>query len=472
MEPVLRKDSPVPTTNPGLVVGTERAAVVVATLASFVTPFMGSSVNVALPAIGRELEMDALGLSWVATAYLLTAAVFLVPFGKLADIRGRKAVFRDGILLYTLASLACGLVPSSGWLIAARAVQGLGAAGMFGTNVAILTSVIPPGRRGTALGINVASVYLGLSLGPFLGGILTDHFGWRSIFLLNGPLGLGVVSLVITKLKGEWAGDRNQRFDLAGSMLYGGSLALLMYGFGKLPGAAGAALSGAGAAGLVSFVAWERRVKNPVLDVRLFTGNRLFAMSNLAALINYSATFAVGFLLSLYLQYVRGMSAQAAGTLLVFQPALQAAVSPFAGRLSDKVESRIVASGGMGLIVVGLSLLSFISAATPPWFVAGCLMFLGIGFGLFSSPNTNAVMGAVEPRFYAIASATLATMRLLGQMVSMGLAMLVFALLLGDARVSAETQGDFVDAARVAFGMFAALSVVGALASLVRGKTR
>lgn len=447
----------------------ERAAVLVATLASFVTPFMGSSVNVALPAIGREMQIDAIGLSWVATAYLLTAAVFLVPFGKLADIRGRKAVFRDGILLYTLASVACAIVPSAGWLVAARAIQGVGAAMMFSTNVAILTSVIPPGRRGTALGINVASVYLGLSLGPFLGGLLTDNLGWRSIFLLNGPLGLLVVAVTVVALRGEWAGDRTQRFDLFGSIVYGAALASLMYGFSQLPGATGTALTAAGALGLVAFVWWERRVGHPVLDVRLFTGNRVFALSNLAALINYSATFAVSFLLSLYLQYVRGMSAQAAGTLLVFQPALQAAVSPFAGRLSDRIESRIVASGGMALIVIGLLFLSGLSDSTPTSYLAACLAFLGVGFGLFSSPNTNAVMGAVEPRFYAVASATLGTMRLSGQMVSMGVAMLVFALRLGEVHVTPDRHGGFVGAVRIAFGLFAALSVVGTLASLARG---
>ncbi len=447
----------------------ERAAVLVATLASFVTPFMGSSVNVALPAIGREMQIDAIGLSWVATAYLLTAAVFLVPFGKLADIRGRKAVFRDGILLYTLASVACALVPSAGWLVAARAIQGVGAAMMFSTNVAILTSVIPPGRRGTALGINVASVYLGLSLGPFLGGLLTDNLGWRSIFLLNGPLGLLVVAVTVVGLKGEWAGDRSQRFDLPGSIAYGASLASLMYGFSELPGTTGALLTAAGALGLAAFVWWERRVAHPVLDVRLFTGNRVFALSNLAALINYSATFAVSFLLSLYLQYVRGMSAQAAGTVLVLQPALQAAVSPFAGRLSDRMESRIVASGGMALIVIGLLFLSGLSDATPTSYLAGCLAFLGVGFGLFSSPNTNAVMGAVEPKFYAVASATLGTMRLSGQMVSMGVAMLVFALKLGEVHVTPDRHGAFVGAVRIAFALFAALSVVGTFASLARG---
>jgi len=450
----------------------ERAAVLVATLASFVTPFMGSSINVALPAIGRDFAIDALALSWIATAYLLTAAVFLVPVGKLADIRGRKATFRNGILVYTSASLACALVPSAGYLIAARAVQGVGAAMMFGTNVAILTSVIPPGRRGTALGINVASVYLGLSLGPFLGGLLTDHFGWRSVFLLNVPLGLLVATVTVWKLKGEWAGDRNQRFDLAGSVLYGLALASLMYGFSRLPAATGAALTAGGAVGLAAFVAWERRVANPVLDVRLFTANRVFAFSNLAALINYSATFAVGFLLSLSLQYVRGMSAQAAGTLLVIQPAFQAAVSPFAGRLSDRVESRIVASGGMALIVVGLALLAALSPRAPTAYLAACLMLLGVGFGLFSSPNTNAVMGSVEPRFYAVASATLGTMRLSGQMVSMGLAMLIFALRLGDVRVTPDHHDAFVGAVRLAFGLFAGLCVVGTFASLARGDAR
>ncbi len=400
----------------------ERVAVTVAAAASFLTPFSGAATNVALPSLGRELGLDAVGLSWVGMAFLLAAAACLVPFGRLADIHGRRRVFLWGASVYALASVACGLAPTPSFLIAARVVQGIGGAAMFGTNVAILTSVLPPERRGAALGWNVAAVYLGLSLGPFLGGVLTEHAGWRSLFLLSGVLGATVAVVTAFGLRGEWAESRGEPFAAAGPL-------------------------------------------------RLFASNRVFAFSNLAALVNYSATFAVGFLLSLYLQYARGLGAQAAGLVLVAQPALMTVLSPFAGRLSDRVPARIVASLGMGVTVLGLAPLAFLGRATPLSYIVLCLAVLGCGFGLFSSPNTNAVMGSVERRMYGVAAASLATMRLTGQMLSMAIALLLLSLFVGDAPLTPARSAPLVAAVRVAFGVFAVLCFGGVFASLARGST-
>jgi EmrB/QacA subfamily drug resistance transporter len=451
---------------------TERLGLLVATLSSFLTPFMGASANVALPSIGRELALDAVALSWVASSFLLAAAVALVPFGQLADIHGRKRIFTWGIGVYTLGSALSALSPSAAPLIAARSVQGLGGAMIFGTGVAILTSIFPAGRRGWALGVNVSSVYLGLALGPVIGGLVTEHYGWRVLFGINAGLGVALVAIVVSFLEGEWAGPRGTRFDLAGSALYAIALGALMFGLSRAQTAAGGAWTAGGLALLAAFLRYERGNDSPVLDVRLFTRSRVYAMSNLAALINYSATFAVGFLLSLYLQHVRALGPQAAGLVLVAQPILMATVSPFAGRLSDKVESRIVASAGMALTALGLALLAGISSVTPLAYVVGCLTLLGMGFGLFSSPNTNAVMGAVEPRQYGAAAATLGTMRLGGQMLSMGLAMLVMSVTMGAGAITPARHGGLVLATRLTFGLFAALCVAGVFASAARGNVR
>ena len=220
------------------------------------------------------------------------------------------------------------------------------------------------------------------------------------------------------------------------------------------------------------FVWWEMRVAAPVLNVDLFRHNRVFAFSNLAALINYAATFAVGFLLSLYLQYIKAFTAETAGLILIAQPALMALCSPFAGRLSDRVESRIVASVGMALTVVGLLMLTFLSATTPVIYVVLVLCVHGVGFGLFSSPNTNTVMSSVQKEYYGLASATVATMRMIGQMLSMGLAMLVFAVVMGKVQVTQENYPAFLTSVRVAFAIFTGLCVVGLLASLSRGNLR
>lgn len=431
---------------------------------------MGSAVNVALPRIGGEFRMNAIALGWVATSYILAAAIGLVPLGRLADMRGRKRVFTWGVVVFTLGSIASALAVSTTSLIVARVVQGLGGAMMFGTGTAILTSVFPPQMRGQALGINVAMVYLGLSLGPTLGGVMTQALGWRSIFWACVPLGAAVVAVTVWKLKGEWFEARGERFDIAGTVLYGVSLFCLMYGFTLLPAVSGGVLVGVGLAGLAGFVILERRVKSPVLDISVFSGNRVFALSNIAALVNYSATSAVGFLLSLYLQYTRGLAVSTAGFVLVAGPAVQAAVSPLAGRLSDKVEPRIVASVGMGLTVVGLVSFVFLGNGTPLVLIVAGQVLLGAGFGLFSSPNMNAIMGCVERRCYGIAAGTVATMRMVGQMLSMGIAMLLLALFVGRVQITPAQNAGLLASMRVAFGIFALLCLGGVFASLARGK--
>ena len=314
---------------------TKKAVLLIATLTAFLTPFMASSINIALPAIEREFHVDAVLLAWVATSFLLPAAVFLLPFGRLADIHGRKRIFGWGIATYTAASFLCGLSPSIISLIAFRILQGVAGAMIFATGVAMLTSVFPVGERGKVLGLNVAAVYLGLSLGPPLGGLLTQFLGWRSVFFANVPLGVIVIGLVLRRLKTEWAEARGERFDLAGTLLYTLSLTMIMYGVPLLTARAGAWLVVMGLLGLVGFFRWEQRVTHPVLDVNLLKGNAVFTFSNLAALINYSATFAVTFLLSLYLQYTKGLGPRDAGLILVSQPLVMAVFSPFAGRLCN-----------------------------------------------------------------------------------------------------------------------------------------
>jgi EmrB/QacA subfamily drug resistance transporter len=445
-----------------------RPTLLVSVLASFLTPFMAASVNIALPTIGREFGADAVLLGWVATAYLLSATALLLPFGRLADILGRRRIFLHGTLAYTAVSLLCGLAPSVAWLIALRAAQGAAAAMIFATGVALITSVFPAGERGRALGISVASVYLGLALGPSLGGVLTQQFGWRSLFLINVPLGLAIAGVLAWRLTGEWAEARGEKFDRLGTGILATGLTLLMLGT-PLAGRGGIWLLVAGGLVLLGFVRWERRVAHPLIDLTLFVRSPVFAFSNLAALINYAATFAVTFLLSVYLQVVKALSPQAAGLLLVAQPLVMAACSPFAGRLSDRVQPRTVASAGMAITAAGLGLLASLGAETPLPTVVATLALLGVGFGFFSSPNTNAVMGSVGRRDYGVASATLATMRLAGQTLSMGVATLIFALMVGRVPVTSIPPDALVRSLRLAFLVFTLLCCAGVLASLARG---
>jgi len=448
----------------------KRSALLVATLASFLTPFMGSSINIAIPTIGKEFALSAILLNWVATSQLLASAMFLVPFGRIADIYGRKRLFVLGMVIYTLSSFLCALSNSGAVLISFRVLQGIGASMTFGTAGAILASVFPVGERGRVFGINVSAVYLGLTAGPFAGGILTQHFGWRSVFLINVPLGLIVIFFALWQLKGEWAEAQGERFDLSGAIIFVIGLFMLVYGMSRLPSWSGGILLFLGVVGLIAFILWEARVETPVFNVRLLFNNRIFAYSNLAALLHYTATFGVGFLLSLYLQYVRGFSPQGAGLVLVAQPIVMSIFSPLAGRLSDVIEPRIVASIGMGVSMLCLFTLSFISATSALAFIIAVLLFLGVGFALFSSPNTNAVMSSVEKKFYALASGTIGTMRLIGQMFAMSIIMLIFAVIIGQARITAEKADELLASQRIAFILFSVFSLVGIFASLARGK--
>ncbi|MCX7974218.1 MAG: MFS transporter [Candidatus Aminicenantes bacterium] len=447
-----------------------RIALMVACLSSFLTPFMGSATNIALPSIGREFQASAIILGWVATAYSLTAAMILVPMGRVADIYGRKRVFISGLAIHTFGSWLASSTPSMALLLIARVIQGIGSAMIFGTGVAILTSIFPPNQRGRVLGINVSFTYLGLTLGPILGGVLTQNFSWRSIFLFNSLIGLVAFVSALLGLKGEWAEARGERLDLKGAFIYSLSLVFLISGFSRLPTSFGFILSSFGLLGLFIFLWWESKVPSPLLNLHLFRQNRLFAFSNLAALIHYSATAAVSLLLSLYLQYIKGMSPRTAGFVLVAQPFLMALFSPLAGRISDRIEPRLVASTGMALSSLGLFGLIFLEAESSIQSVVASLAFLGFGFALFSSPNTNAVMGSVERKFYGLASSTLATMRLIGQMMSLGTVMILFSLFIGPRAIEPAIYPVFLRSAHVGFIVFALLCSLGVAASLARGR--
>jgi EmrB/QacA subfamily drug resistance transporter len=447
-------------------------ALVSASLAVFFITLTSSGLNVALPSINKEFSSDAILLSWIVTSFVLSSAVFSLPFGRIADILGLKKMFLYGMILFTSVSAISVFSNSSIMLIICRSVQGLAAAMIAVNSIAMVTAIFPAKERGRALGINIACVYAGSAVGPFLGGILTEHLGWRSVFIINIPVGLAVAAILIWKIKGEWQESKGEKFDYGGSLISGLALIALMYGFSLLPEITGVVLILAGVAGLIAFLRWESRTANPILNVGLFQKNKAFIFSNLAGLISYTAIFAVSFLMSLYLQYIKGFTPEQAGLILVSQPVMQALLSPFTGRLSDKIEPRIIASAGMALIFAGLLLFSTLSTDTSTLQVIFTLIILGVGFALFSSPNSNAVMTAVLPKYFGVASAVMSTMRSVGQMLSMGITMIVMAVVIGRVAITPQYYPVFLNSVKIAFGIFAALCIFGILASLIRGKVR
>lgn len=450
----------------------EKSALFVATITSFTGPFVISSVNVALPAIQKEFNADAIQLSWIATSLLLAVAVTLVPAGRIADIHGRKKIFSWGLFLYTLASLVAAFANSIEMLIFCRVFQGIGSAMFLTTGMAIITSIFPPRKRGKAIGIYVSAVYIGLSMGPFVGGILTQNIGWRSLFIVVVPLGALSILITLKYLKGEWADARGEPLDIVGSFLYGITILAWVYGASLLPSGTALYLMTAGALCMAIFVWHELRVRYPVVEVRLFSRNKLFTFSSLAAMIHYAATFAITFLISLYLQYIKGLSPQAAGMIIVAQPVMMATFSPLAGKWSDKIEPRKIASFGMGLTALGLFLLAWIGKDTGLIYITATMLILGFGFAMFSSPNMNAIMSSVEKRYLGIASGTVATMRLIGQMSSMAITMVMFAVVIGHVEIAPENYPQFIRCVNLSFSIFVLLCIVGIFFSLFRGKLR
>lgn len=449
----------------------ETSVLLVVMTTSFLAPFMGSAINLAIPAIGTELGGSTLLLSWVVSGYLLASAAFLLPLGKLADIVGRKKTLFTGILLFSCFALLSGLSWSMESLILFRIGQGIASSMIFSTGMAIVTAVYPPQRRGRAMGLTASATYVGLSLGPVVGGFMTHYLGWRSIFYFSALTGIFAAVVAAWRLKGEWKGAAGETFDFIGSVCYMTALTAVLYGLSSLSEASwGKYALGLGLALMLLFIFYETRQRHPILQVDLYRQNTVFALSNLAAMINYSATFAVGFLVSLLLQVVMGYTSHVAGLILLSQPFIMAVFSPFAGALSDRIEPRIVASSGMGLSTVGLFAFIFIAGDTPLWLVIANLALIGLGFALFASPNNNALMGAVEKRFYGVAASSLATSRLVGQAISMAIVALLLSVYVGDAGLVSCHADMLIAGCRRAFAVFTCLCAGGVFASLAREK--
>ena len=456
--------------------------------AAFMTTLDASIVNIALPSIAHSFGVPLAGtIEWVLIGYLVVIAAVLLTFGRLADMLGRKPLFLFGLAVFTLGSALCGAAPSLGPLIAARCFQGLGAAAIFSVNVAMITRSFPPAERGRALGINMTSTALGVSVGPTVGGILTQALSWRWIFYVNLPIG-ALAILAAWLLLTERPHLERQPFDLPGAAFLAVGLASLTlglsfgqeWGWGSLRFLASMVIAVAALAG----VAWvERRVPAPILDPALLR-NRVFVFANVSFMICMLALFAVSFLLPFYFEELQGYDTLRSGLLLTPLPLTLAAVAPLSGALADRVGSRWVAPLGLAIACAGLLLLSGLTQASSIAYLILCLIVTGIGQGLFQSPNTRTIMGAAPPDEQGVASGTLATFRVIGQSLSVAVAGAVFtsfgaaaagaALAAGRETLSVEQvralQQTFVTGLHAAFLVCAVLAAVGVVTALVRGK--
>ncbi|CAG36590.1 MFS transporter [Desulfotalea psychrophila] len=450
----------------------EASTIILVSIVQFITPFMASGVSVALPTIGRHFSASAFQLGLAEMIYILGVSIFLLAAGQLADIFGRKKIFLMGICGFIISTFAITATRSMGQFLLVRFVQGLSVSFIATTTFAILSSVVPRERRGKSMGIVLAFVYAGLSAGPALGGFIVFQFNWHWLFVFAGLLASLALLLCLKTLKGEWWGSPEQKFDYRGCAVYMLSLSFLVVGVAghTMVGGYAAALVVAGIVGLSFFFWLETRVKSPMLDVRMIFANRVLFFTVLAALINYGASFAIIFFFSLYLQSVKGLLPQVAGSVLILQTLVQCILSPLSGKLADKIYPGKIATLGMFVGTIGLGMASLIEQESSVAMVALVFVVVGVGFGLFASPNMTIIMNSVPQEAYGQASSLTATVRTLGMLTSMAIASLLVSHFMGDTPINKESIPLFMKSLQGAMLTFTLMSLVGVFLSLGRAK--
>jgi EmrB/QacA subfamily drug resistance transporter len=440
-------------------------------VATFLMPLNMSSVNVALPAIAADLNVDAVLISWIPTMNLLGAIALQLPAGRIADMIGRKKVFLAGLLLFTLSSVAVILIDDIYWLLLMRLLQGIAGAMVFGTGMAIVSQVFAQHGRGMALGLTSTSVYLGLTCGPPIGGWLTEWWDWHAVFLAPLPLAVLCAVLVAIHVR-ETERQQDQHLDWIGSLLFIAASSLFFVGLSELPELLGGMLALGGLLLLAAFVYQQEHSPYPLIRLRRMVQNLVFFRSIQASFLMYAANYPLQFLLSLYLQYIRGLSPADAGQLMLLQAMMMAILAPLAGRLSDRLEPRILASLGCVFFAIGFVILALLDQDSGLSQVVIALLVMGTGFGLFSSPNNNGALSVVPHDKLSIASSLLNISRTLGNMLGMAVVVFLFNLFIGNAQLVPEQYPALMRLLEIAFMLCAGYALVAAWRSWSRGKVR
>ncbi|MBE6505813.1 MAG: MFS transporter [Methanobrevibacter millerae] len=442
----------------------------ICTVLSFFTVFAVNAVMVVVPSIASEFHMSNIVQNWIIIIFLLVVAVLSIPAGQISGKFGLKKVTILSIILFIIISIVTVMVKSSWQFLACRFILGISLSFINVTSMAMVVSAFAPEERGKALGINITGVYIGLSLSPVLGGILNYNLGWRSVVLFGVPFLFVILALLLTKIDDEWITFENVPLDIKGYFAYGIGMVLFMYGFTILNTLSGVILTVLGIIILIVFGVIELKQTHPSFDVRFFK-NRKFLSSNFASLSAYLATFAVTTILNYHLQYIKGFDSQSAGMILLVAPLCQVVLAPIAGRLSDKFVPQILAAIGMALGTISLFLFSFLGSETPLEFLIVSMIIYGIGFGLFSPPNTNVIMSSVPPKDTSVASAAVATMRTVGQAMSMGILTLVFAFVMGDVPIVEQYYPLLISSCQMTCLVCVVLCIASVFASLVGMKS-
>jgi len=440
----------------------QKAGLLTITVTQFALVFMLSAVAVAVPTMGREFGAKASELGLVESAYISSVAMLLFPVTRLADWLGRAFVFTLGVAVFTSVSVLLPITQNIDQFNFLRVFQGSGGAMMVSTGLAILADLFPRGEgRGKALGIASAGVYLGLSAGPWLGGMITTYLGWRWIFWIGAVPCLFCLVLTLRSLRWRPRRTKGVRFDWLGAILCGAGMVLLSHGGSHFHDTIGKVMLLGAVFFLISFLAWEARSSCPLVDLKLFEGNRAFAWGSGVQFISYAATFGITFLVSVYLQMVLELSASQAGLILLAQPVMQVLFSPMGGNLADKKPPHLVAAAGMTLATLGLGTALTLSPGSAWPHVAAAMALCGAGTAVFATANTAVIMGSVEATHYGVASAMVAATRTTGMTVSLVTISIVLALTVGAQAVTEETKPLFMEAMHMVLGGFVVFSALG-----------
>lgn len=434
-----------------------------------IAPMGMAAVNVAIPALAQDLQANAMKVSWLPTLYILANVALMLPFGKLADNYGRKHIYALGLALNALSAFFCAIANDIDTILFWRFVQGAAGAMIFSTGIAIITSVTPAKKRGSALGILAACVYIGLTLAPAVGGWLTEWLGWRSVFYFQIPFVIALLIFMKLTLHGEWKNERHSRFDWMGSTIFIIFSCTLVYGLSLLPRPTGWLLLAISIVSLVSFVMQQSRHSQPLIRVQMFRESRVFSLSLSTSFFMYGSNFAIIFLLSLYLQYIKGFSPAYAGQILLIQALCMAIVAPIAGKLSDRFEPRIIATLGCCVVALGFMFMIQINTDTSAQFIGMSLALIGLGFGLFSTPNNSAIMGSVKEQEVGVASASMNLSRTIGNLVGMSIVNLMMHYHIGDAPLHRDNNPALMSTISLALYMSLSFVLIASVVSAMRG---
>ena len=449
----------------------ETTVIFVSFITSFFAVFLSAGIVLGVPAIASEFAMNNVAQNWITTISLLVVAVFTLPAGQISGKYGVKRSLIAGVFIFLVASIGACLSFTAEMFLIFRVVQGIGIAFSNVSAIAMVVQAVSPKNRGKALGFTVTGIYLAGSLSPVFCGFLVQNFGWRSMFYFVSPFLIVSILLLMFKMPGEWKSYEESKIDYIGYILYGAGILLFIYGFTNLMNVYGQICIITGLILLTVFGYLEIKTESPAFNMKLFK-NTKFTSSNIAALCSYLAIAAITTILNYHFQYVRGWNAQMSGLMLIITPIIMAVMAPNAGKLSDRIHPQKLAAIGMSIATVTLIILVFLDSSTPLYLIVVAMILQGIGMGMFTTPNTNAIMSSVPPNEAPNASAAQSAMRTIGQTLSLGLLTLVFAWFMGSLKLSSKYSALIVHSSQLICIICTIICIIAVFASLVGIKSK